>query len=126
MRYKVLSFVAALAILLSAAGAIAGNASTESDKPITHISNVNNAADDSVVYLQGYITQNLGNEMYMFQDSSGTMAIEIDDDLLDGAKASPTTLVWIAAEVDKDGDVVSLEADEIQFLPENNTAANMQ
>jgi uncharacterized protein YdeI (BOF family) len=68
------------------------------------------------------LIQNLGNEMYTFKDDSGTLTVEIDDDLMDANMYSPTTLVWIAAEVDKQGDVVALEAEEIQFMP--NQASN--
>jgi uncharacterized protein (TIGR00156 family) len=80
--------------------------------------------DDTMVYIQGYITQNLGDEKYTFQDESGTMTVEIDGDLMKNNSVSPTTLVWIAAEVDKDGDIVELDAEEIQIMPENNMASS--
>jgi len=109
--------------------AVAGTHSNDSHsaeaKPLSKVSAVQNMPDDSMVYIQGYIIQNLGDEMYVFQDDTGTMNIEIDDDLMAENTASPTTVVWIAAEVNKEGDITSLEAEEIQFMPEMNTATNM-
>ncbi len=115
MKTKFLSVLAAVGIVC---GAVAVNAgTTQSDKPISQVSAVQNMPEDSMVYVQGYLIQNLGNEMYTFQDDSGTITVEIDDDLLTPVAAMPNTLVWIAAEVNKDGNVTSLEAEEVQFLP---------
>jgi len=116
MKFKFLSVLAAIGIVCGAATAGAGTANS-SDKPLSQVSAVQNMPEDTMVYIQGYLIQNLGNEMYTFQDDSGTITVEIDDDLLSPAATAPNTLVWIAAEVNKDGNVTSLEAEEIQFLP---------
>ena len=119
MKLKFLSIIAASAVVFGAlSAAVAGTMAAPSDsKPISQVSDVNNMPEDATVYIQGYLIQNLGNEMYMFQDESGTIAIEIDDGLLASNTVAPNALVWIAAEVNKDGQVTSLEAEEIQFLP---------
>ena len=127
MKNKIISLAAACAFVF---GAFAANAasmgSDNSAKPVSQVSEVKNMPDESTVYIQGYLIQNLGNEMYTFQDDSGTLTVEIDDDLMANNTYSPTTLVWIAAEVDKEGDVVALEAEEIQFMPNqaSNSAVN--
>jgi len=123
MKFKFLSVLAAAGIVFGAfSGANAGTmAATGSEKPVSQVSDVTNMPEDTTVYIQGYLIQNLGNEMYMFQDASGTIAIEIDDDLLASNTVAPNALVWIAAEVNKDGQVASLEAEEIQFLPSQAT-----
>lgn len=126
MKYKLLSFCAALGLIFCGA-ANAGNMPSSSDsKPLSQVSEVTNMPEDTMVYIQGYLINNLGNEMYTFQDNSGTITVEIDDDLLAANSATPNTLVWIAAEVNKDGNVTSLEAEEIQFLPNqaSNSASN--
>lgn len=115
MKSKFLSVLAAVAVMFGAAAAEAGT--SQSDKPVSQVSAVQNMPEDTVVYVQGYLIQNLGNEMYTFQDDSGTITVEIDDDLMAPPSTMPNTLVWIAAEVNKDGNVTSLEAEEIQFLP---------
>lgn len=123
MKNKILSVVTSLAVICGAFAAnAASSASDNSNKPISQVSEVKNMADESTVYIQGYLIQNLGNEMYTFKDDSGTLTVEIDDDLMDANMYSPTTLVWIAAEVDKQGDIVALEAEEIQLIP--NQASN--
>ena len=123
MKNKILSIAAACAFVFGAFAAnAAGMASDNSDKPVSQVSEVKNMPDDSMVYIQGYLIQNLGNENYTFQDDSGTMTVEIDDDLMGSNAYSPTTLVWIAAEVNKQGNIVALEAEEIQFIP--NQASN--
>ena len=123
MKNKILSFIAAGAMIFGAFAANASSsASDDSTKPISHVSDIKNMPDDSMVYIQGYLIQNLGNENYTFQDDSGTMTVEIDSDLMDNNMYSPTTMVWIAAEVNKEGDIVALEAEEIQFMP--NQASN--
>ena len=123
MKFKFLSVLAAAGIVFGAfSGANAGTmSSTNTEKPVSQVSDVTNMPEDTTVYIQGYLIQNLGNEMYMFQDASGTIAIEIDDDLLASNTVAPNALVWIAAEVNKDGQVTSLEAEEIQFLPSQAT-----
>ncbi len=124
MKLKFLSILAAVSVMfgaISAATAGTMKSADSADKPVSQVSDVQNMADDTTVYIQGYLVQNLGNEMYMFQDDSGTIAIEIDDDLLASNTVAPNALVWIVAEVNKDGQVTSLEAEEIQFLPSQAT-----
>lgn len=123
MNNKILSILAAAAMIFGATSVNAASmASDSTEKPVSQVSEIKNMPDESMVYIQGYLIQNLGNENYTFQDDSGTMTVEIDDDLMGSNAYSPTTMVWIAAEVDKQGDVVALEAEEIQFMP--NQASN--
>lgn len=123
MNNKILSILAAAAMMFGVTSANAASmASDNTEKPVSQVSEIKNMPDESMVYIQGYLIQNLGNENYTFQDDSGTMTVEIDDDLMGSNAYSPTTMVWIAAEVDKQGDVVALEAEEIQFMP--NQASN--
>lgn len=132
MKNTFFAYLAAIGLIFSSAETFAGassmnspNSDASSTKPLSKISEVQNMPDDTMVYIQGYITQSLGDEMYVFQDDSGTMNIEIDDDLMANNTASPSTIVWIAAEVNKEGDITSLEAEEIQFMPTINSANNM-
>ena len=87
MKNKLLSCVAAAAIVLASANAMAGDHGKMkhdgANKPVSKVSEVQNMADDSMVYVQGYIIQNLGNDNYMLQDGSGQIMVEIDDDLID-------------------------------------------
>lgn len=59
-------------------------------------------SDDQPVALTGYITQSLGGELYQFQDETGTINVEIDDDEWRGQVVSPTTKVIIMGEIEKE------------------------
>ena len=63
--------------------------------------------------------QNLGDENYLVKDDSGTVTIEIDEDLVHGNTITPEAEVLITATVDQEGNVTSLEAEEVQFMPAN-------
>ena len=95
MKNKLLSCVAAAAIVLASANAMAGDHGKMkhdgANKPVSKVSEVQNMADDSMVYVQGYIIQNLGNDNYMLQDGSGQIMVEIDDDLMNNATITPQT-----------------------------------
>lgn len=123
MKNKILSILAVAAMMFGVTSANAASmAYDNTEKTVSQVSEIKNMPDESMVYIQGYLIQNLGNENYTFQDDSGTMTVEIDDDLMANNTYSPTALVWIAAEVDNEGDVISLDAEEIQFM--SNQASN--
>ena len=56
--------------------------------------------DDTHVILQGYIESSLGDEDYMFKDETGSIRVEIDDDVWKGLDVSPKDKVEIQGEVD--------------------------
>ena len=58
--------------------------------------------DDARVSLKGNIVKNLGDEEYTFQDATGTIEVEIDDDIWRGRTVGPEDVVIISGEVDKD------------------------
>lgn len=57
-------------------------------------------SDDTPVVLTGFIIASLGGEMYRFQDASGTITVEIDNELWYGLNVTPTTRVTIWGEID--------------------------
>lgn len=63
-------------------------------------SQIEDMDDDSRVVLQGYIVANLGGEEYLFKDKSGTVRVEIDEDILQGISITPNDMVEIEGEVD--------------------------
>lgn len=56
--------------------------------------------DDTHVVLRGNIKENLRNERYSFEDASGVIEVEIDNDDWNGMSVKPTDLVEIRGEVD--------------------------
>jgi len=58
--------------------------------------------DDSIVVLTGKIVNALGDEKYLFRDSTGDVIIEIDDDEWYGIKVTPENVIEITGELDKE------------------------
>ncbi len=69
--------------------------------------------DDSNVILEGKITQHIGKDKYIFQDSSGDITIEIDNDDWNGVVVNPSDTVVIYGEVDKDWNSVEIDIDKV-------------
>ncbi len=127
MRYTILSLLVLAGFVF--AGIQATNATTVEQKQqnVNKVSEIKTMPDDAEVIIQGVIVKDLGDDMYMFQDNTGTVNIEIDEDLLENNTLTPQAIVLIEATVNKDGNITSLEAEEIDFLPvtnNNNAPAN--
>lgn len=123
MKHTILTLLAIGGIALFSHNVMATNAAQTNNKPVSKISDVNNLPDDAEVVIQGVIVQNLGDDNYLVKDDSGMVNIEIDEDLIEGNTITPEAMVLITATVDKDDNVTSLEAEEVDFLPQN--APNM-
>ena len=61
-----------------------------------------NGKDDQIVTLEGFITQQVKHEKYMFRDSTGEMLVEIDDEVFKGQRVDPKTKVRIDGELERD------------------------
>lgn len=71
--------------------------------------------DNAYVTLKGKITSKIGNEKYLFQDSTGTIEIEIDDKDWRGVQAGPNDTVIIEGEIDKEWNSVSIDVDFVRL-----------
>lgn len=58
--------------------------------------------DDTPVVLKGKIEKSLGNEKYQFNDGTGVIVVEIDDDEWNGVVVKPENTVELRGEIDKD------------------------
>ena len=123
MKHTILTLLAIGGIALFSHNVMATNAAHTNNKPVSKISDVKAMPDDTEVVIQGVIVQNLGDENYLVKDDSGTVTIEIDEDLVQGNTITPEAEVLITATVDQEGNVTSLEAEEVQFVPANAPTA---
>ena len=73
-----------------------------------------NMRDDAHVTLRGTIVRHIGGEKYLFQDKSGSITVEIDDEDWNGLTVSATDMVEIRGEVDKDWNSVEVDVDTIR------------
>ena len=123
MKHTILTLLAIGGIALFSHNVMATNAAHTNNKPVSKISDVKAMPDDTEVVIQGVIVQNLGDENYLVKDDSGTVNIEIDEDLVQGNTITPEAEVLITATVDQEDNVTSLDAEEIQFMPAKATTA---
>ena len=72
--------------------------------------------DDAPVTLRGNIVKHLGKDKYLFQDSSGTIQVEIDDDKWQGQTIGPNDTVELHGEIDRDFNSVEVEVDRVVKL----------
>ncbi|EGR2744606.1 NirD/YgiW/YdeI family stress tolerance protein [Vibrio parahaemolyticus] len=116
-------------IFMFSTGAIAQGFSTDSAQskpgfsgPVEGIStaeqvlNAGMFSDDMPVTLTGHITSSLGGEMYVFEDSSGKVTVEIDHDKWLGQSATPDTKVQLIGEIDKNISGVKVDVDALKVL----------
>lgn len=74
--------------------------------------------DDTKVQLKGYVVKSIGDEKYEFRDSSGSITVDIDDDLWNGKAISAKTPITIVGEVDidyKPTKRVEIDVDAVKF-----------
>jgi uncharacterized protein (TIGR00156 family) len=75
-----------------------------------------NLKDDSPVILKGKIERFLGDEKYIFTDETGSIVVEIDDNLWRGFSADQNDTVEIAGEVDREFTTVEIDASSIKKI----------
>lgn len=68
---------------------------------IATVKQVMEMRDDIPVIVKGHIVQRMGDEMYLFEDATGTIRVEIDDDEWRGQTITPTDTVKLYGEVDR-------------------------
>ena len=93
-----------------------GGGFTGGENVILTVEQVKNMNDNSKVWVEGAIIQKNGDETYMFQDSTGTIMVEIDDDAWHGLVIGPTDTVRIYGEVDHGLFNTEIDIDYIEKL----------
>lgn len=58
--------------------------------------------DDTPVVLKGKIEKSLGNEKYQFNDGTGVIVVEIDNEDWRGVTVTPENTIEIKGEIDKE------------------------
>ncbi|WP_076414223.1 NirD/YgiW/YdeI family stress tolerance protein [Shewanella sp. UCD-KL12] len=76
------------------------------------------AKDDTPVELTGHLVKSLGDEKYLFRDTSGDVEVEIDDALWRDIEVSSDTTVTLKGEVDDEWQGIEIEIDSIALVSE--------
>ena len=109
---KKISLMAALGVMTTAT-AFAGSGNMMNDNmnnntnnnmvEVVTVEQVRTMPDDSPVVIRGYLLSQNGENSYIFQDSTGTINLEIDAEDWGGLTVSPTDFIEVWGEVDKNG-----------------------
>lgn len=83
---------------------------------IVTVSQVKEMRDDTPVIIQGNIVQRMGDEKYLFQDSTGSITIEIDRKDWRGQTVSPSDTVKLYGEVDSGLFKTEVDVDYVEKL----------
>lgn len=86
------------------------------NETIVTVKQVMEMRDDVPVIVQGHIVQRMGDEMYLFEDSTGNIRIEIDDDDWRGQTIAPTDTVKLYGEVDRGIFKTEIDIDYVEKL----------
>ena len=70
--------------------------------------------DNSPVTMRGRITKNMGDNVYMFEDSSGTIMLEIDEEDWNGKTVRVDDIVTVYGNVDKGSDYTEIDVTSIE------------
>ncbi|HEX7034623.1 MAG TPA: NirD/YgiW/YdeI family stress tolerance protein [Pseudomonadales bacterium] len=105
-----------LAVLALAAASAAGHANAQGDDPqnvrTVTAAEASDLPDDTHVRVEGRIVRSLGDEEYEFRDHTGTMRVEIDDDIWNG-QIDPNRRVVLIGELDQDASDVEVEVNRV-------------
>jgi len=82
---------------------------------IVTVNQIPNMMDNQNVVMTGYIIEDLGDKMYVFQDQTGTIHIEIEPVVLGEMVIVPDTKMKIKGEVDK-GDNGEMDVIEVDYI----------
>lgn len=94
----------------------AGYSGPGAQDPLTTVAAALQAKDDTQVVLEGRLTQKLEDERYVFQDATGSINVEIDDEDLPAGGISDQSRVRLTGEVDKDLTTLEIDVDRVEVL----------
>ncbi|MBR3510829.1 MAG: NirD/YgiW/YdeI family stress tolerance protein [Alphaproteobacteria bacterium] len=113
---KKVSFIAMLA-LVPMCGAMAmqnKNTSKQMNPTYWSVTEIMSLPDNSPVVLRGKITKNMGNEVFLFEDSTGTIMLEIDETDWNGNTVTVDDIVTVYGNLDKNDDYIEVDVTSVQ------------
>ena len=110
--------VLALVAVLPICGAFAGpgknmNNNTNNHPAVWTVTEVMSLPDDTPVVMRGRITKNMGNNMFVFEDGSGTVMLEIDEESWNGNTVRVDDIVTVYGNVDKGSNYTAIDVNSI-------------
>ena len=112
-KFLFIAFLFTFSLTLSAV--IASDFCCYEQLPVSSVSDVLKMNDDRPVVLKGHIVKKLLFEKYKFADKTGSIVVDIDDDLQNFIP-SRNVEIKIYGTVDKDKDSIEVEVESIHSL----------
>lgn len=88
---------------------------TNAGAQLVTVQQASKKSDDTYITLRGKLVNHIKGDKFTLQDNTGTIVVEIDDDLLYGTTIAPTDTIEIIGEVDKDAPWSKVEIDVKQI-----------
>ena len=105
-KISVIAVVGAIASVSAFAGSgnmMNNNANNNTMTEVVTVEQVRTMPDNSPVIIRGYLLRQNGENSYVFQDTTGTINLEIDSEDWGGLTVSPNDYVEVWGEVDRNG-----------------------
>lgn len=83
---------------------------------VVSVSQVKEMRDDVPVIVKGNIVQRMGDEKYLFEDSTGSITVEIDKKDWRGQTVTPTDTVKLYGEVDAGWFNTEIDVDYVEKM----------
>ena len=119
MKKMILALLMSLSVLATAQAQVGGGfvgPGANANSAMT-IRDALKLRDESWVVLQGRIVASLGDEKYTFQDDTGAVMVEIDDDWR-GITVTPEPTIEISGELDKElFEATKIDVKSFRVLP---------
>ena len=117
--------VLALVAMLPVCSAFAGSGKNMNNNMNSGMNNMNpqpavwtvtevvSLPDNTPVVMRGRITKNMGNNIFVFEDGSGTIMMEIDEESWNGNTVRVDDIVTVYGSVDKGSNYTEINVDSI-------------
>ena len=89
------------------------NSMNNSHPAVWTVTEVVSLPDETPVVMRGRITKNMGNNIFVFEDASGTIMMEIDEESWNGNTVRVDDVVTVYGNVDKGSNYTEIDVESI-------------
>lgn len=111
--------VLALALMMPMCAAFAGSGHNMNNNMMNNqpavwtVTEVMSLPDNTPVVMRGRITRNMGDNVFVFEDSSGTIMMEIDEEDWNGNTVRVDDIVTVYGNIDKGSNYTEIDVSSI-------------
>lgn len=112
-KISVMALIALLPICSSFAANGKNMNNMNTQPAVWSVTEVVSLPDDTPVVMRGRITKNMGDNIFVFEDASGTIMLEIDEESWNGNTVRVDDIVTVYGSVDKETNYTEVDVDSI-------------